>query len=46
MDDSRPGNKLPVTGADLCLAIEGTLKGKTLIKKQKPSLGCSIKWKD
>jgi peroxiredoxin len=45
MDDSRPGNDVPVTGADLRAALDAVLAGKPVPKKQKPSLGCNIKWK-
>ncbi len=45
LDDSRPGNNIPVTGKDLRTAIEATLERKTVNSNQKPSLGCSIKWK-
>lgn len=45
MDDSRPGNNVPVTGEDLSMAIELTLAGKTVPAKQKPGIGCGIKWK-
>jgi peroxiredoxin len=46
MDDSRPGNEIPVTGADLELAIGNLLAGKPVSSEQKPSLGCNIKWKN
>ncbi len=45
MDDSRPGNGRPVNGHDLSLAIENILAGKAAIDDQKPSIGCSIKWR-
>jgi len=45
LDNSRPGNNLPVTGVDLRQAIEATLNDLPLIFEQKPSLGCNIKWK-
>lgn len=45
LDDSRPGNDLPVTGKDLRQAIDNTLAGKLLNPEQKPSSGCNIKWK-
>jgi peroxiredoxin len=45
LDDSRPSNNLPVTGADLRAAIEATLVEKTIDWQQKPSIGCNIKWK-
>ncbi len=45
LDDSRPSNGLPVTGRDLRAAIEAVLAGKPVDQNQKPSIGCSIKWK-
>lgn len=45
LDDSRPGNNKPVTGRDLRAAIDAVLAGKPVDDKQKPSIGCSIKWK-
>lgn len=45
LDDSRPGNNKPVTGRDLRAAIEAVLGGKPVAADQKPSIGCSIKWK-
>ena len=45
MDDSRPGNGIPVTGADLTAAIDAVLARKPVAREQKPSIGCNIKWK-
>lgn len=45
LDDSRPGNYLPVTGQDLRNAIDALLADKPINPVQKPSLGCNIKWK-
>jgi peroxiredoxin len=45
MDSSRPGNDIPVTGQDLRAALDAVLAGKPVSPKQKPSLGCNIKWK-
>lgn len=45
MDDSRPGNKIPVSGNDLKTAIDTLLSGGDLSPLQKPSIGCNIKWK-
>lgn len=45
LDDSRPSNGKPVTGADLRAAIEAVLAGRAVSAEQKPSLGCNIKWK-
>jgi peroxiredoxin len=44
-DSSRPGNGIPVTGEDLRIAIDTVLAGKPRLKDQRPSIGCSIKWK-
>ena len=44
-DDSRPKNGLPVTGGDLRAALDAVLAGRTAPAAQKPSVGCSIKWK-
>jgi peroxiredoxin len=45
MDNSRPGNNLPITGSDLRTALEAVLEGKKVLEKQIPSMGCNIKWK-
>jgi peroxiredoxin len=45
LDDSRPGNNKPVTGADLRAAIEAVLAGRAVNPDQKPSIGCNIKWR-
>lgn len=45
LDDSRPGSRLPVTGADLRAALDAVLAGKAASPNQKPSVGCNIKWK-
>ena len=45
LDDSRPGNNIPVTGRDLRAAIDALLSGKDVPSQQKPSIGCNIKWK-
>ena len=44
-DDSRPGNKQPVTGADLRAAADAVLSGQPVPAAQKASIGCNIKWK-
>lgn len=44
-DSSRPGNGLPVTGADLRAALDAVLAGKPVPEKQIASIGCNIKWK-
>jgi len=45
LDDSRPGNNIPVTGRDLRAALDAVLAGNPVSSQQKPSLGCNIKWK-
>jgi len=45
MDGSRPGNDVPVTGADLRAALDALLEGRPAPEVQRPSLGCNIKWK-
>ena len=45
LDDSRPGNGIPLTGKDMRAAIDSPLKGKPVSIIQKPSIGCNIKWK-
>ena len=45
LDDSRPGTDKPVTGRDVRMALEAVLSEKTVSPDQKPSAGCSIKWK-
>ena len=45
MDASRPGNDVPVTGEDLRAAIEAVLADQPVAKDQRPSIGCSIKWR-
>lgn len=45
LDDSRPGNDIPVTGKDIRNALDNMLDGKPVSDRQKPSIGCNIKWK-
>ena len=45
LDDSRPGNDIPVTGRDLRGALDAVLSSEPLPEDQKASLGCNIKWK-
>ena len=40
-DNSRPGNGIPVTGADLKTAMDALLSGNGINKIQKPSMGCN-----
>ena len=46
LDDSRPGNGIPLTGADLRNAMDSLLGSKAIDSRQKPSIGCNIKWKE
>lgn len=45
LDESRPGNNIPLSGSDLRNAIDGLLYNRTIQQNQKPSMGCNIKWK-
>ncbi|MFI9509639.1 thioredoxin family protein [Nocardia sp. NPDC052566] len=45
-DESTPGNGKPLTGNDLRNAIESVLAGKPVGEPHRPSMGCSIKWRD
>lgn len=45
LDDSRPGNGIPVTGKDLREAIDALLNDNKPIENQQASVGCGIKWK-
>jgi len=44
-DGSRPGNQVPVSGADLRAAAEALLHSSPVASEQTASVGCSIKWK-
>ena len=44
-DDARPGNRKPVTGTDLQLALDAVLAGEKVLEPHQPSIGCNIKWK-
>ena len=46
LDDSRPGNNLPVDGSAIREAMDCLLDNKPVSVNQKPSIGCNIKWKD
>ena len=45
LDDSRPGNDIPVTGKDLRAALDALINNSKIDANQKPSIGCNIKWK-
>jgi peroxiredoxin len=44
-DGSRPGNNVPITGADLRAASDAALAREPAPPAQRPSMGCNIKWK-
>jgi hypothetical protein len=44
-DGSRPGNDVPVTGADLRAAVDALLAGRPVPPDQTPGVGCNIKWR-
>ena len=45
LDDSRPGNEIPVTGRDLRAAVDALIAGRAISGEQRPSIGCNIKWR-
>ena len=45
LDDSTPSNGLAVTGREMRTALDAVLAGLPCPALQKPSIGCSIKWK-
>ena len=45
LDDSRPGNGVPVTGKCLTDAMDALINETAVNPNQKPSIGCNIKWK-
>ena len=46
LDDSRPGNNTPPTGASIREALDCLIYNKPVPSNQKPSIGCNIKWKE
>lgn len=46
LDESRPKNDKPLTGADLRAALDAVLAGEPAPETQYPSGGCGIKWKE
>lgn len=44
-DETRPNMGIPATGADLRAAANAVLAGQPVTVEQRPSMGCSIKWK-
>jgi peroxiredoxin len=45
LDDSRPGNDIPVTAADVRAAVDAAVAGRPVNPDQRPSVGCGIKWR-
>lgn len=45
LDDSRPGNEIPVTGKNIRQALDCLLNNQPVSQEQRPSIGCNIKWK-
>ncbi|HMU45639.1 MAG TPA: thioredoxin family protein [Chitinophagaceae bacterium] len=45
LDDSRPGNEIPVTGKDIRQTLDCLLNNQPVSQEQRPSIGCNIKWK-
>ena len=45
LDDSRPGNEIPVTGKDIRNALDCLKNNEPVPQDQRPSIGCNIKWK-
>jgi len=46
LDNSRPGNDIPLTGEDIRKALDSLLNDTPINSNQKPSIGCNIKWKN
>ena len=44
LDDSRPGNNIPLSGKDLRAAVRDLNQDNSYPSNQMPSLGCNIKW--
>ena len=45
LDDSRPSNQIPSDGKDMRAALDAILAGEKPSPRQRPSIGCDIKWK-
>lgn len=45
LDDSRPGNDIPVTGKDIRHALDCLIAGQPVPGYQRPSIGCNVKWR-
>ena len=46
LDDTRPGGSAPATGQDVRAALDTLIASRPVSTQQKPSVGCSIKWKN
>mgnify|MGYP001161632138 FL=1 len=46
LDDSRPGNDIPLNGKDIREVFESIINSRSITINQKPSIGCNIKWKN
>ena len=44
LDNSRPGNNIPLSGSDIRTVFKCVLESKEITINQKPSIGCNIKW--
>ena len=45
LDDSRPGNQIPLSGKDIRAALDSLLAGQPVSPYQRPGIGCNIKWR-
>jgi thiol-disulfide isomerase/thioredoxin len=45
LDDARPANQSPSDGKDIRAALDAVLSGQHPSPRQRPSIGCNIKWK-
>ena len=45
LDDSRPGNGIPVRGESMRAVLTTLVEGTEYKGPEKPSIGCNIKWK-
>ena len=46
LDNSRPGNDIPLNGKDIREVFNCILESRPISLNQKPSIGCNIKWKN
>ena len=45
LDDSRPGNDIPLSGNDIRSALDALVNHTPVSANQKPGIGCNIKWR-